>query len=625
MTIKTSDLDFLSIKSSLRNHLEQQTEFADYDFESSGLSRILDVLSYNTHINGLTANMAINESFLNSSQLRSSVLSHAELLGYTPKSRTSSTTTLNISITVPGGPDSMSIPTGSRFVSDIDDTSFVFVNLYPHSSNKDINDTYTFTVPVVQGTLKTKTFAVGNDLDSQTYVIPDKNIDTSTLNVNVYDNFTNMDIFDAYQYINDVATINDDSRVFLLRETANGYHEMFFGDGNILGKSPITGNKIEVSYLVSNGVSGNGAEIFDGPDVTFQGESYPMQIAIAPTSAGGSEKESIASIKLNAPRAYTSQNRLVTAEDYRSMVIKNYSTYIKDAITWGGNDNVPPQYGKIFISLNYRDGVSEEVQSQQETLMVNQLISNLSIMSIDPVFVKPQETFLELQTVFNIDSTKISATVEQIKTSVNSVIANYMLSELSNFNSVFRRSNLLTRIDNISPAILNSRMAVKMQQRIDVDKIFADIEDKIRKNNPNTPDEELDIKDYIEQDYDINYPVMLAAPDKDDHIITSSVFKSNGQNVVVKNELGSTRLQLLDLNEVVRISNVGYYDPAAGKVHLSSLRIDENSYVGTGLKISATPANQSTIRPLRNYLITYDTESSRTQGFVDYGATKVLL
>lgn len=618
MTVKTSDLDFASIKSSLKAHLQQQTEFADYDFEASGLSRILDVLAYNTHINGLTANMAVNESFLGSSQLRSSVLSHAETLGYTPKSKTSSAVTLSATVSIPSGPDTITIPAGSVFTGDVDDTTYTFTNLNPASASN-VSDTYTLSIPVVEGSIKTKTFAVGNELDVQTYVIPDKKIDISTLRVVVYDNFTNVDIFNTYYNINNVATIDDDSRVYMIRETSNGYYEMFFGDGNILGKAPVAGNKIEIAYIVSNGSLANGADTFTGPNIAFEDEFYQLNITTTSPSAGGSEKESISSIKLNAPRGYTTQNRLVTANDYRAMILKNYSTYIRDAITWGGNDNIPPQYGKVFISLNYRDGVSEEVKTQQQTQMTNQLISNLSIMSIDAVFVEPEETFLELQTVFNLDASQTSTSVEQMKAVVNSTIQTYMLSDLSNFDSVFRRSNLLTRIDAISPAILNSRMTVKMQQRINMDQIIADIEAQLTANGV------TEFDDYIEQDYSIDFPVMLAEPDKDDHIVTSSVFKSNGQNVLIKNKLGSTQLQLLDVDNVVKIANVGYYEPANGKVYLNALRIDKIGYVGTGVKMSATPANQSTIRPLRNYIITYDSGASSTQGFVDYGATKVLL
>ena len=618
MTVRSSDLDFQSIKASLRSYLEQQTEFADYDFDASGLSRILDVLAYNTHINGLTANMAINESFLSSSQLRSSVLSHAETLGYTPKSRTASTATVSGTVTIPNGPATITIPAGTTFVGEVDDTSYSYITLEPYLADN-VNDTFTVTMSIKEGSGKSKTFAVGNELDQQSYVIQDKYIDTSTLTVRIYDNFTDVDNFTVYQNINSVATVNEDSRVYMLRETSNGYYEIFFGDGNVLGQSPIPGNKIQISYLVSQGSLANGSDSFLSNGIIYDTVKYQFILTTITESAGGSEKESILSIKSNAPRAYTTQNRLVTADDYTSMILKNYSTYIRDAITWGGNDNVPPQYGKVFISLNYRDNVNEETKEIEETKIKNQLLSNLSIMSIDPVFVQPEETFLELQTTFNLDATQSSFKLPTVKSAIESVIQNYMISELSTFNSAFRRSNLLTKIDNVSSAVLNSKINVRVQQRLDMDQIIQDIEDQLTANGVTVFD------DFIEQDYVLNFPVLLSEPDKDDHIITSSVFKSNGQNVIVKNELGSTRLQLLDLNNVVKINNIGSYDPAKGLVSLNALKIDKDGYVGTGIKFSATPANQSTVRPLRNYIITFDPDVSDVTGNIDTGTTKVLL
>jgi hypothetical protein len=187
---------------------------------------------------------------------------------------------------------------------------------------------------------------------------------------------------------------------------------------------------------------------------------------------------------------------------------------------------------------------------------------------------------------------------------------------MSTFNAIFRRSNLLTEIDNLSPAILNSRMDVRVQQRIPVAEMLTELNEK-RQN------EQLEIVDKIEQDFKVKFPVFLSNPDKDDHVITSSVFKSNGHNVIIKNKLGSTKLQLLDMDNVVRVDNIGYYEPAKGTVFLSALTVDENSYVDGVIKISGTPANQSTISPLRNYILTIDEDLSTTYSNVDTGVVKV--
>ena len=286
--------------------------------------------------------------------------------------------------------------------------------------------------------------------------------------------------------------------------------------------------------------------------------------------------------------------------------------------TWGGNDNVPPQYGKVFVSLNFLDGVDDSSKTMVEDMIKSQLTSNLSIMSIDTEFVEPQYTYLELQTFFNIDPIKNTTTPEALQTQVDELIQSYMSVNLNQFNSVFRRSNLLSDIDSFSSAILNSRMDVKVQQLINITQLVADLEEaQAAAGIPFNP--------YIEQDYTLNFPVILSAPDKDEFVVTTTVFKSDGLNVLVKNELGSTRLQLVDLNGVVRIPNIGSYDPAKGEVFLSALRVDKAGYVGEGIKVSATPANQSTISPLRNYIFTLDSEASTTKGTVDSGVTKVLL
>jgi len=239
-------------------------------------------------------------------------------------------------------------------------------------------------------------------------------------------------------------------------------------------------------------------------------------------------------------------------------------------------------------------------------------------MSINTEFVEPQLTYLELQTFFNIDPVKNTTTPEALENQVNALIQDYMSVNLDQYDSVFRRSNLLAEIDNYSTAILNSRMNVKVQQLIDITQLVADLE--AAQTAAGIP-----FDTYIEQDYTLNFPVILSAPDNDEYIITSSVFKSNGLNVVVKNKIGSTKLQLLDLNGTVKISNVGCYDPAKGEVFLNALRVDKEGYVGSGIKVSATPANQSTISPLRNYILTLDTEGSTIESTVDSGVTKVLL
>ena len=614
MTINTSDLDFNDIKSKLKTYLRNSGEFDDYDFNTSGLSNILDVLAYNTHINALTANLSINESFLSTSQLRASVVGHADTLGYSPKSRTAARATVNVKITVPSpAPATFTLARGSEFTTSIDDIGYRFFTTESYTVSSTTGEFEFLNIPIVEGRMKARTF-LANSSQGISYVIPDENIDTGTLSVTVQDNSTSPTSV-VYQDLNTAITIKDDSTVYMVGEAPNGYYELFFSDGHVLGQRPVEGNVINVSYVSTNHIEGNGAKTFTLNE--FGGAGYTIETTTVSNSAGGSDRETMSSIKLNAPRSYTAQNRLVTADDYQSLIMAKYSNYLRDVVAWGGNDNVPPQYGKVFVSLNFNDDVDDNVIQTEKTRIQQELAANLSIMSIDLEFVDPQETYLELQTLFNVDALKANQ-AQTLETDVHSLITNYVDTELSTFNSVFRRSNLLTQIDNLSTSILNSRMNVRIQQRIPVDELLTTL-------NEQRVAAGMGVTDKLEQDFIVNFPVLLADPDKDDHVITSSVFKSNGQNVIIKNKLGSTKLQLVDMDDVVKIDNIGVYDPAKGEVCLIALTVDENSYVDGSIKISATPANQSTITPLRNYIITLDTDLSITRSNLDAGTVKVQL
>lgn len=576
MSISTSDLDFDKIKAKLKTYFKQSDEFADYDFEASGLSNILDVLAYNTHVNGLTANMAINESFLSTAQLRSSVLQHAEALGYYPKSATASTAYLNVSVTVPSGPARIILPEHTQFRADVDQIQYIFRTTANVGAPK-IDNTYTFDVEVKEGEPKVRTFVVGADDDDQVFVIPDENLDTSTVVVKVFDNFTTAN-YTPYIDVNKALTIDENSTVYMLREVAKGHYELFFGDGNVLGKAPVAGNKIRVEYISTQGSVANTASAFIGSLLRVGADEYPIVVNSATESAGGSAKESIASIKRNAPALHATQKRLVTAQDYQTLIQSTFSNYVDDVVAWGGEDNDPPKFGCVFASLNFKPGLDQLVQQEVKRLIVDQLTSNISIMSIDTEFVDPITSFLELSASFNIDPSRTSTTSQGLELQVSQIIQQYFENNLEKFNAVFRRSNILTRIDDLSTAILNSRIDVKIQQRIQ------------------------DIVTGQERSYALQYPISLASPDKDHHIITTSVFRSNGQNVVIKNKLGSSRLQMFDMANNVILANVGQYDSTTGLVNIESINVDQS----TTIKVSAFPANGSTIRPPRNHLLQLD-------------------
>lgn len=605
MTISTSDLDFANIKTKLKTFLKQSGEFDDYDFEASGVSNILDVLSYNTHLNGLIANMAINESFLGTAQLRSSVLAHAESLGYTPKSSTASTAVVTATVAELEGetnPEVMVLNPYTEFLVDVDEVSYSFKTIESYTATNE-NGVYTFknsagspNITLKEGTVKRKTFAVGDNSDNPVFVIPDTNIDTTTISVSVYNDFNTTE-FTVYNHIDNVRTINDESQIYLIRETSQGSYELQFSDGNTLGKAPVSGNKIVVDYMTTSGSDANGGFAFATRNISFGGNTYPVVVSLVAESAGGDEKESLESIKINAPRLYTTQQRLVTANDYESVIFNNYGSYLDGVIAWGGNENVPAQFGKVFVSLQFKEGMDPYTQGIIKQSIADELTSNLAIMSIETIFVEPEITSLILQATFNVDTTKSRSSTASLQTSVQNVIINHFNTELNTFDASFRRSSLLNKIDSISPAILNSQITVLAQQELS------------------------DIVPNQNKDYSIAFPFTLASPDKDEHIITSSAFVYKGQTVYIKNELGSNRLQLLDSNGEVKLVNTGTYDPAKGLISLSGLNVEN----ATILKITAKPANTSTIRPLRNYIITLSESLLNVQSIVETDNAKAVL
>lgn len=604
-TIQSSDLDFDTIKTSLKNFLKQKSEFTDYDFEASGLSNILDVLAFNTHLNGLVANFGVNESFLSSAQLRSSVVSHAENLGYYPKSKSGSSATITLSVSsTDTSTSSLTLPKFSGFTADVDGTTFTFRTTEVHTATNDGTGAFSFltsaestSIPITEGTLKTKTFLVGETVDSQVYVIPDENIDTTTITVSVFDTPTSA-TFTAFTNVNDAIRINTDSTVFILREVPNGYYELTFSDGTILGKAPAAGNKIVVQYLSTSGADANGASTFSASSINFDDDITGSNTVTATTvsnSAGGSEKETIESIKLNAPIGFSTQQRMVTAEDYKATILENFSSVIKDVSAWGGNQNVPPVFGRVYVSLNFKDNITSDTQTETKNAITTNLTDNLAIMSIDTEYVDPINTFLEITTTFNFDPDQTNLTSQATETLIETTIENFITENLSTFDSTFRRSNILTKIDALSTSILNSSMSIKVQQRF-------------------TPTLNTTA------DYTVNFPVKIASPDDIVHRVTTTTFTYNGVSAFIKNKLSSTTLQILNSsNNAILVDNIGTYDETSGVVSLNGFNISAIS--GDEIKVTIVPADQSTVRPLRNYIISLDTTVSAASATIDHQET----
>ena len=599
-TISSTNLDINSIKSNLKASLKNSGEFNDYDFSASGLSTILDVLAYNTHYNGLIANFALNESFLSTAQLRSSVLSLAEGIGYVANSRNASQAIINISLNLSGvadAPAKIQLNENFKFTTQVDEETYTFQTREDLSAIG-VDGIYNFStidentnIKIVEGTNKTKNFIALQSTDNPTYIIPDRNLDLSTVVVRVFEEPTSS-TFTTYSNLANAAVINENTTLYILREAPNGFFELSFGNGVTLGKAPKVGSRITLEYLSVNGADGNRAKVFAPLNtVIVNGNNYPVTIATIADSVGGSSKESLASIRKNAPFQYASQNRMVTASDYSALILKNYSSFIDDIQSFGGEDALEPEYGVVFVSILFKkkaNGDDLEIETQTSIKEdVLELAEQLSVASFIVKFVDPITTFIEVNTIFQFNDNVTTQSRNTIETNVNNAVENYFNVNTGKFNQSFRRSNLLTLVDETSPAVLSSRQEIKMQRR------FTPTLTAI-------------------QTHKLRYAAAIADPDDVFYRITSETFNFGGNACLIRNRLNSNILELFDTSSnTVIIDNLGNYE--RDTVTIVGLQVDSISGSNTFVKLSATPANQSAISPLRQDVIRLDGDKSFTK------------
>jgi hypothetical protein len=588
-TIKSTSLDFDAIKNNLKTFLSQKDEFTDYNFEASGLSNILDVLAYNTHYNALTANFALNESFLGTAQLRSSLVSLAEGIGYIPDSMTSSQAIVKLSLNLAGVSDrtaQVQIPRGFKFNATVDDEEFVFQTQEDISADDNGEGLYEFTnasgsknIKIFEGTSRVKTFLVERSQDNAVYIIPDKSMDIDTAIVRVYQTPTSS-VFVPYTSILKANTINANSTLFILKESPNGLFELSFGNGSTLGDAPKTGSKVQVTYLSCSGALSNSAKVFEpNSNVSVGAGSYELTVSTVSASVGGSAKESIESIRQTAPFQYASQNRMVTAADYSALVLRNFSTLIKDMQSFGGEDALQPEFGTVFLSILFNADVDDTtIQVTKDS--IQDLAKQLAVASFNLKFTDPVKTFIECRTFFQFNANFTTLSRNTIQDNVNNTIKNYFDENTGKFGQSYRRSNLLTLVDDVSPAIFSSRSETFVQRR------FSPTLTKI-------------------EDYTLRFAVPLASPDDVHYRVTSSQFGFKNKTCIIRNKLNSNKLEVYNSgdNEVI-VDNVGSYE--GDTVRIVGLQIDNYIGADTFIKVSGKPANESAITPLRQDIVELD-------------------
>ena len=579
-----SDFDFDNIKSNLKTFLQNQPEFSDYNFEGSGFAVLLDTLAYNTHYLGFNANMLVNETYLNSADIRKNIVALAKMIGYTPSSVRAPVSTIDITVNNASG-SSILMNKGTTFTSSVDGTSYNFL------TNEDItitplNGVYKFSnVNLYEGTLVTFKYTVDSTDTDQKYIIQNLNADTSTLKVTVQNSVSDSTL-NTYTLATGLRNLNDTSKIYFLQETDNGKFEVYFGDG-VIGKKLEDGNIVILEYIVTNKDEANGAKTFElaGSIGTFNN----VTISTKANAQGGSEAETKESIRFNAPLQYTSQDRAVTATDYESIVKTLYPNALSVS-AWGGEDDETPVYGVVNIAIKAASGST--LTETTKASIVKELIP-YNVASVRPIIVDPETTSIVLSSVAKYDKKGTSKSADTIKSEIVTAVTNYNTTTLQKFDGVFRFSKLTGLIDDVDTNILSNITTINMRKNF-------------------TPTIASSTK------YDVYFRNAIYNP----HSGHSSVLSSTGFKVTGSdNEMfldddsnGNVRRYYLVSGVKTYANNTqGTINYETGQVTLNSLNVASISNIRNAvsnvIEITVKP-NSNDIVPVRNQVVEIDVTNS---------------
>ena len=589
--LEITDLDFDTVKSNFKTFLSQQSTFSDYNFEGSGMSVLMDLLAYNTHYLAFHANMLANEMFIDTSVTRASAVSHAKALGYTPTSMKSSYSTVTITVSdVPISQTSLTMPAGTAFNTVVNDVEYQFVTIADSTSTSD-SGIFSFSdVVVYEGTRVQYQYTVNSSNLEQQFIIPSASVDTSTLVVRVQTSGSDTTTT-TYSLNSDYSTLSSSSTVYFLQEVENGQFEIYFGDGTV-GKKPIDGNIVILDYVVTNGDVADGASTFTAAS-TIGG--YPnISVTTISSATGGGASETVDSIKFNAPLKYAAQGRAVTPDDYKSILPSVYSN-IKSVQVWGGEDNDPAIYGRVYISIKPNAGTS------LTTTTKNTIISSLkkyNVASVTPVIVDPETLLLVLTTTVKYNPTLTEKSKTDITALATSSISTFDTNNLQKFDSVFRHSNLLKALDDSDVSILSSTVALKLKRNV-------------------TPTLSASTK------YTVNFNNAAYHPSTgwSQTVVESSGFYLSGNtNLQYIDDDGSGIIRTFYLlggtTKTITNSTAGTINYTTGEVVLTAFNITGVANSDGTLSVTIKP-NSNDVIPVRNQVIEIDTANSVTTAEID--------
>lgn len=572
-SITLATLDFDSIKANLKSHLKSQAIFKDYDFDGSNMSVLLDLLAYNTSLNATYMNMLASESFLDSAQLRSSVVSHAKELNYRPRSARSASATIKLNVEQ-NNSNILTIPKGTTFTATYNFETFSFttdaIQVYFGQLNANTGtyqiETDDFTI--YEGFYVTDTFTMDYSAEAQRFILSNQMIDTTSVVVNVVEDSGSVLI--NYTLSDSLLGLDKNSTNYFIQATGNDQYELIFGD-DILGRRPADGAFITVQYRVSSGDTPNGASIFVSDSDLTSDSSGRITVTTITSAHGGDVAEDIDSIKYNAPRHYQTQERAVTDTDYEDLFKSNYPEI--EAISVYGGENVnPPQYGKVFIALSISgvDGIPSSKQQEYINFIKPKMVGPMR-----PVFIEPTFVYAHVNSTvkYNLNTTTLKP--EEISLLVSASIDNYNSTHLNDFNSTLYNSRFARAIDDAHSSIVANETDVHVYKKI----------------NPNLG---------VSQNFDINYGLplrndipLLSATHPTDELRTvySSPFVFNNQTVIIEDDGdGILRLMTPSGKDYTLVKNIGTVDYTAGTLQITNLNVDK--YDGASIRLYALPLSR---------------------------------
>ncbi len=595
--INTTDLDFNDIAENLKTYLKGQTIFKDYDFEGSNINVLVDMMAYASHIGALNTNIAASEMFLDSAQIRKNVVSRAKDLGFTPASEKASSAIIDIKAsnirnadqTTPTEND-MILPRGHNFTTVYDGISYNFVcsdSVTPTRDNLDF--TYT-DVNILQGQYITDQYIFDNQIKNSKFVLSNARVDKSSLEVSVDSNGS----ISKFTLSTDVSTITSSSKVFYTQENEEGFIEIYFGDG-VLGQGLLDGDQISVTYIVVDDIHADGAKSFTMAEA-INGFTNVLITTSSPAT-GGAEKESIDSIKFKATKFYTSQNRLVTLNDYKAKVSEYYPN--ADAVAvWGGEDNDPPEYGKVFISLKPQNS---DYLSEIEKSSVQTKLNQLNMLTVRPVIVDAEIVKILITTTFKYNENETTLSKGELEALVKNAIINFDNTNLNNFDSIFRHSNLVKSIDDADTSIISNITNIRLRKKKTIE--LAKSEGLV-----------------------INFGNGFFHP-HDGHnkdsggILSTTGFKVDGDtvNTYFFDDDGSGNVRRYSLSGTTRViadQSAGTIDYTSGKVSINAIKFTSTVNSDTSIDYTVIPSSDDVIA-IRGSLIDISIDDIKTSGEID--------